>query len=82
MTLNTAEKLLPWFVNWATLLKEICDAGSVYGKRVTELQKPFAVTPGTLMSKNRDLLNIILTTAAAWRACFVITMMTAPVLPA
>lgn len=48
-------------------LKEICDAGSVYGKRVTVPQKPYTVSPVTLMCKSRLLLNIILTTVAAWR---------------
>lgn len=31
-TLNTEENWLPWFVSWVTPLKEICAAGSVYGK--------------------------------------------------
>lgn len=47
-------------------LKDIFDAGSVYEKRVLVLEKPYAVSPVTLMCKNRELLNIILTTTAAW----------------
>lgn len=41
------------------------DAGSVYGKRVTVLQKPYAISLVTLICKSRLLLNIILTMAAA-----------------
>ena len=58
---------LPSYANWATLRKEICGVGSVHGKQVAEQKNPFVISPVTQMSKNRLPLNIILTTAAAWR---------------
>ncbi len=64
---NMVRSWLPSYANWATLRKEICGVGSVHGKQVEEQKNPFVISPVTQMSKNRLPLNIILTTAAAWR---------------
>ena len=61
------KKLAPSYANWATLRKEICGVGSVHGKQVADQKNPFVISTVTPMSKNRLPLNIILTTAAAWR---------------
>ncbi len=58
---------LPSYANWATLRKEICGVGSAHGKPVGAQKNPFVISTVTPMSKNRLPLNIILTTAAAWR---------------
>ena len=64
---NKVRSWLPSYANWATLRKEICGVGSVHGKPVAEQKNPFVISTVTPMSKNRLPLNIILTTAAAWR---------------
>ncbi|HCK0891501.1 TPA: transposase, partial [Escherichia coli] len=64
---NMVRSWLPSYVNWATLRKEICGVGSAHGKQVVAQKNPFVTSTVTPMSKNRLLLNIILTTTAAWR---------------
>ncbi len=64
---NMVRSWLPSYANWATLRKEICGVGSAHGKQVVAQKNPFVISTVTPMSKNRLPLNIILTTAAAWR---------------
>ena len=64
---NMVRSGLPSYASWATFRKEICGVGSVHGKQVAEQKNPFVISPVTQMSKNRLPLNILLTTAAAWR---------------
>lgn len=64
---NMVRSWLPSYANWATLRKEICVVGDAHGKQVVAQKNPFVISTVTPMSKNRLPVNIILTTAAAWR---------------
>ena len=61
------KKLAPVVRELGYLRKEICGVGSAHGKQVVAQKNPFVISTVTPMSKNRLPLNIILTTAAAWR---------------